>query len=465
MGSEAEIVVAAEAVRTWVRAQRATWAPPLQAGPARAGVLARTPAPPITFRPQTVAVPPLVADPANAALPPAALTGAPTPAVPTPVAPTPIAPTPSALATPSLLESARADDTLAQAALDAGRPYVDVEVTTAVPTGIPVMSPVPDRASLFAIARAAVFSRGGMRVAVGLVIVGVLAGGGLAARSAWTWYKGLPRIGTATFDSVPPGAQVLVDGHAVGTTPMRLELPAGPHAVEFRSKAANRTQDIDVVKGRDTAVTVDWNPRRVGRLQVISAPPGARVMIDGRDRGATPLSVDDVAIGPHSVVIESSEGSVRRKVNITEGEVETIEESIYPGWLHVSAPFDVLVVDGTRGIQLDDRNRVLLKPGVHTLRIENRTLQFSQMRQVHIVPGGTSTVTIDPPLSTLSVTGSSGDQVFVDRVPVGETPLLDHQVKLGPHDVMVVQPSGNTRHVTVTVTSQPAQVEIDFSRR
>jgi hypothetical protein len=43
-----------------------------------------------------------------------------------------------------------------------------------------------------------------------------------------------------------------------------------------------------------------------GRLQVESSPTGAHVLIDGRDRGVTPLTVDGLAIGTHKVVIRGT---------------------------------------------------------------------------------------------------------------------------------------------------------------
>jgi hypothetical protein len=58
------------------------------------------------------------------------------------------------------------------------------------------------------------------------------------------------------------------------------------------------------------------------------------------------------------------------------------------------------------------------------------------------------------------VSGSTGADVFVDGTKAGEIPLVDYVVKLGRRDVMVVDKSGMTRHVTVTVTTQPALINV-----
>jgi hypothetical protein len=211
-------------------------------------------------------------------------------------------------------------------------------------------------------------------------------------------------------------------------------------------------------------VNVDWNPRRVGTLQVSSTPAGSKVTIDGHLRGQTPVTLSDLTVGTHTVHIESSEGSVRRKVDIAEGRTESLAESIYPGWLHVSAPVDVSIVDGTKGMLLDDSNRILLKPGDHTIRIENRLLEFSETKQVTIEPGGTTKVSVEVPMSTLTVTGSTGAEVLIDGTNAGETPLTDFQVKPGAHDIMVIDKSGVTRHASVTVTTKPTQIDIPLGR-
>ena len=121
------------------------------------------------------------------------------------------------------------------------------------------------------------------------------------------------------------------------------------------------------------------------------------------------------------------------------------------------------MVDGSTAVQLDASNRVLLKPGTHSLRVENRALAFSVARHVEIEPGGTAEVTVDVPLSVLTVTSASDADVYVDGVKAGETPLREFPVKLGRRDIMLVDQSGATRHATVIVTTQPAQVDISFS--
>ena len=168
------------------------------------------------------------------------------------------------------------------------------------------------------------------RVAAGLALLAALAGLAVSARVIRARYLAAPKSGTASFTSEPSGARVVVDGQPVGTTPVQVELAAGPHAVELRLNAATRTETIRVVRGQQTSFAVAWNAPRLGSLRISSTPDAAKVLVDGRERGVTPLTLNDVVVGSHTVQIDSSEGSVRRKINVVEGKTETLAESIYP---------------------------------------------------------------------------------------------------------------------------------------
>lgn len=59
-------------------------------------------------------------------------------------------------------------------------------------------------------------------------------------------------------------------------------------------------------------------PAAAGRLLIRSTPAGARVMLDGRDVGETPLTVRGVARGPHTVrVVRDGYVAEQRRVNVS----------------------------------------------------------------------------------------------------------------------------------------------------
>jgi hypothetical protein len=197
---------------------------------------------------------------------------------------------------------------------------------------------------------------------------------------------------------------------------------------------------------------------------VRSNPPGAMVLVDGRARGVAPLTIDDVAAGSHTVVLESSKGSVQRSVRVAADSTTEIDERIYPGWLHLTSSIELEISEAARGIRLDGENTVLLPPGAHNLRLENRELGYSETRQVVVNPGETTAISIVPRAPALTVTATLPAEVFVDGERAGETPLNDHVVNLGTREITIRTQAGIERRVTIRVGTQPTRIDVDFSK-
>jgi hypothetical protein len=233
---------------------------------------------------------------------------------------------------------------------------------------------------------------------------------------------------------------------------------ASSQAKPSSSRAATRAAGATAGAGAAVATT------GIGRLQVESSPIGAHVSIDGKERGVTPLTIEGLTAGSHKVVVSGSDGSVQRTVAINPGETTQLSESIYSGWLHVAAPFEVQLSEANKSITLDDSNQVLLPPGAHDVRFENRTLGLRQVRHIDIRPGETTAVTLETPMSHITVTASEPATVSIDGQPAGETPLQDFAVAVGSRDVTVTSASGVARHQTITVKVQPSTIDVDFSK-
>ena len=80
--------------------------------------------------------------------------------------------------------------------------------------------------------------------------------------------------------------------------------------------------------------------------------------MDGRERGVTPLMLNDLSSGRHAVTLESAGGTVQRSVDVKAGQTATLEASIYPGWLALFAPIELEIktrdacCNSTNGIRL-----------------------------------------------------------------------------------------------------------------
>lgn len=125
--------------------------------------------------------------------------------------------------------------------------------------------------------------------------------------------QGAPATGQIIVRSVPTGALVTVDGRTRGTTPETLgDLSLGVHTVQVARPGytpASRRVTLTASRPKsEISVTlraaVGEPGTQAGSLVVDSRPRGARVTLDGRDIGVTPVRVPSVSVGTHSVRIE-----------------------------------------------------------------------------------------------------------------------------------------------------------------
>ena len=199
-----------------------------------------------------------------------------------------------------------------------------------------------------------------------------------------------------------------------------------------------------------------------GSLRVGSTPPGARVLVDGKPRGVTPLNLTDLSPGRHEVTLQSDAGSVKRTVTVSTTAATVIDEAIFSGFVTVYAPFDVTVSEKGRVLRADDRHQIMLPPGAHELRVFNRALAYDVVRRVEVKPGEALNLQLTPDPSSLSVTATEAAEVWVDGSRLGDTPLNAAPIPLGIHDIVVKRAAGGERRFTVTAGTKPVTLNVVF---
>lgn len=113
--------------------------------------------------------------------------------------------------------------------------------------------------------------------------------------------------GELSINSLPQGAQVQVDGTSLGSTPLALpNLAAGQHTVVL-SKAGYTMESRNVViqSGTRAALSVSLN-QLAAIAAIASDPPGASILIDGRDTGKTTPARVVVEKGSHSLLLRKA---------------------------------------------------------------------------------------------------------------------------------------------------------------
>ena len=139
----------------------------------------------------------------------------------------------------------------------------------------------------------------------------------------WNREPGAPRAGEGELvvQSRPDSARVTVDGEERGVTPLTMKLPSGAHVLEVQIGTAEpRVIPLTIQAGVQTAQYVELqNVPMTGSLEIRSDPPGARVSIDGQNRGAAPVTLRDLPPGDHEVVLEANGRTVKHAVRIEPG--------------------------------------------------------------------------------------------------------------------------------------------------
>ncbi|MBI2220052.1 MAG: PEGA domain-containing protein, partial [Acidobacteria bacterium] len=139
-----------------------------------------------------------------------------------------------------------------------------------------------------------------------------------APRAAATARAEAPACGRLVVRSTPPGALVFVNGRRRGRTPLSVrDLAPGTYSLRVArsgfqedsrrvtiAASAAREVHVRLARARSSAAPAPAAVSFTGALYVDSRPRGARVVLDGRAIGTTPMQVGDIRAGAHVVRLE-----------------------------------------------------------------------------------------------------------------------------------------------------------------
>ena len=300
----------------------------------------------------------------------------------------------------------------------------------------------------------------------------------VAALLAWPRYltsATAASTGTLVVDTNPPGAQVIVDNVPRGQAPLNLSLQPGSHSIVVRGEGEPRTIPVTIVAGATSSHYLDLpkTSATTGTLQVRTEPSGAHVIVDGQPKGATPLTLTDLTSGEHSVTLENEFGSAKHTVVVQPGIPATLvvplgapQGAIVSGWMSVSAPIELQIYEQGRLLGSNSIDRIMLAAGTHEIEIANEPLGFRTTRTIQVTPGKVSPVTVALPKGLVSLNAVPWATVSIDGEVVGETPIGNLSVAIGPHEVVFTNPEFGEQRRTINVTLKtPVRTSIDLSKK
>lgn len=159
------------------------------------------------------------------------------------------------------------------------------------------------------------------------------------------------KMGTLNVSSIPPGAQILLNGTPMGDTPDSFSLPVGYYSLKLTTSGyQDYTRTVRVRNATTTSVYAIMKPLpvlKVGNLNVSSIPAGTTLYLNGSDRGNVPPGgklIQDLPVGRYEVKLTKDGYSdfikVVRVYNGTTTQVRAMMQGfsgVYTGNLNVTS--------------------------------------------------------------------------------------------------------------------------------
>ena len=310
------------------------------------------------------------------------------------------------------------------------------------------------------------------RIAALLALILVLGGGGLLGYKYLSASAVTPAMGSLNVQSNPAGVDVFVDGIAHGRTPARVSLTPGSHILELRGRGVPRVIPFTVTANAEVSQYLELAEAPVtGQLAVQSEPAGAKVIVDGTERGTTPLTIPDLTPGDHKVELQSDGASAKHTVTVQAGGTASLVVPMgaaaaggpVSGWVSVKAPFTMEIREQGRLIGTTDADRLMIAAGRHELDLSNDSLGYRATRVVQVAPGKVAGITLELPMGVINLNAAPWAEVWIDGRRVGETPIGNLSVSIGPHEVVFKHPQFGEKHHAVSVTlGAPVRLSVDM---
>ena len=311
-------------------------------------------------------------------------------------------------------------------------------------------------------------------IGAAVALIAVTSGVTLVTRQFFT--SSTPETGTLNVSTSTPGVTVVIDGNTRGATPLKTELAPGDYIVELVTEGNRRRIPVTITAGGNVSqfVEVAATTENTGKVSVRTEPAGARVSVDGNYFGASPITVDGLAPGVHTVRVGDEGASVTEKVTIEAGATASLVVPLASaraasagagGWIAVTVPTEVQIYANQNLIGTSRSTRIMLPAGRHQLEIVNDALGYRYQQSVQVQPGVVAPVKPVWPKGTVALNALPWAEVRIDGERVGETPIGSVTLPIGQHEVLFRHPElGEQRHQITVTLKGPARLSVDMRK-
>jgi PEGA domain-containing protein len=240
--------------------------------------------------------------------------------------------------------------------------------------------------------------------------------------------------------------------------------PAPLSTVSLTNDAAAPERDVELP--RNVAP-----PSAAGRLSIVTDPAGARVEVDGRPQGMSPVVIDGLAAAEHRIAVTSDSGAVERTITVADGVMTEVVFSLprsaapVAGWVAVASPFPVDVIEHDEVVGTSGSAKIMLAAGKHEVLLRNQSLGYETPHTVTVAPGRIVSLAVDPPNGLLNVNARPWADVLIDGETVGQTPLSNLALPVGSHQITFRHPQLGERTEQIVVTTRGVnRVGVDLNK-
>jgi hypothetical protein len=245
--------------------------------------------------------------------------------------------------------------------------------------------------------------------------------------------------------------------------------------VELRGNGDPRTIPVTITAGTQTTQYIELPTTTTasgGQLQVRAEPGSANVTVDGQPRGKTPVLVDGLAPGEHTVVLESESGTVKQTVTVQAGMTASLvvpmaaAEAAASGWISINAPVELQIYENKKFVGTSQSDRIMVSSGRHEFEIVNVPLAYHVNTVVQVAAGKVAPIKLEWPKGTISLNAIPWAEVWIDGEKYGETPIGNLSLPIGPHEIVFRNPDLGEQKQGVTVAlNSPARASADLRKK
>jgi len=246
----------------------------------------------------------------------------------------------------------------------------------------------------------------------------------------------------AALPDAPPAVHVALSV-LYGRKGLKTKEYAALALAEEAAKQPGVVFNIALVHGRKKLLegSPDADSFIVGSFDLVSDPPGASVYLDGKPAGSSPVRLEKIKAGAHSIRLELSgydpwSADFNLGVGKTVALVETLQAKPALLALKVVPSGAVVKIDGN---PVSITNPVTLEHGTHELTIEEpNSKKIVEALSVNPGESVSRSYTMEPAVFNWSFdTTPRGGIVSLDGKEIGIAPIENYPVVAGKHQVTV----------------------------